>query len=130
MNWHLYRKDDPNTWPEIDCPMLTCRYFSDMFYELKIMYWDQNNNSLYYIENMERRDCYEDELYYQYIGYIPDGYKVIKTTLCGVYPEKLCEYVDDGYCFDCPREIHCKHMHEVNEYSLNDNKRIWKEFKE
>ena len=130
MNWHLYRKDDPNTWPEIDCPMLVCRYFSDFLYELKIMYWDQKLNLPYYIVNMEKYDCEEDELYYQYIGYIPNGYKAFKTTKCNIDPEYGCEYECDGYCFDAPEDMLCEHCKEVTEYSLNDNKRIWKEFEE
>ena len=29
MNWHLFRKDNPNTWPEIDCPMLVYRAYNN-----------------------------------------------------------------------------------------------------
>ena len=56
------------------------------------------------------------------------GYKEIKTKKCSLWPDDRCEYADDGYCFDLPRHINCKHIVEVTEYALNDNKRIWKEF--
>lgn len=134
MHWKLYRKDDPNTWPEIDCPMFTCRYFWDNFYELKIMYWDQDENSFYYVENMTKFYCIEDELYYQYIGYIPSGYKTIKTKKCQYTDEHgerySCPYglEDDGYCFDIAEGTDCMFCKEVIEYSINDNKIIWKEF--
>jgi len=128
-HWHLYRKDDPNTWPEIDCPMLVCRWFNDTFYELKIMYWEQDKRQFYYANHsMERYYCEEDELYYLYVGYIPNGYKAIKIKKCGVWSDTRCQYADDGYCFDLPRHLNCKHIVEVTEYSLNDNQRIWKEF--
>lgn len=130
MNWHLYRKDDPNTWPEIDCPMDACIYVTDGLYMIKIVYYDISENVFYYIECMERYNVKSDELYYRYIGYIPNGYKTIKSKKCGVYHDRYCQYQDDGYCFDLPRGITCKHMQEVNEYVLNDNMRIWKEFEE
>lgn len=129
MNWHLFRSDDPNTWPEVKCPLLV---YDDKFCEFHICDWDHSLSKFVEakLDLGAKVAHYWKECYYAYIGYVPDGYKVIKTTLCGVYPEKLCEYEDNGYCFDCPREIHCKYMQEVNEYALNDNKRIWKEFKE
>ena len=128
MNWRLYRKDDPNTYPEIDCPMDACIYVSDGVYLIKIVYYDINANVFYYFECMNRYNVKSDELYYRYIGYIPNGYQTIKTKKCSAYPEKLCEYVDDGYCFDAPDGFNCEFCQEVNEYALNDNLRVWEEF--
>lgn len=129
MNWHLYRKDDPNTWPEIDCPMLVYVKYangSEAFYLCK---WNPSQKR-FVDKNRGSLSFWFEECYYQYIGYVPNGYKVIKTKKCGIWPDRSCEYSDDGYCFDLPRHIKCKHIQEVNEYSLNENKRIWKEFEE
>lgn len=93
MNWRLYRKDDPNTWPEIDCPMDACIYIADGLYLIKIVYYDIKANVFYYFECMNRYDVKSDELYYRYIGYIPNGYKTLKAKKCSAYPEKLCEYM-------------------------------------
>ena len=132
MNWHVYRKDDPSTWPEIDCPMLVCRWFSDILYELKIMYWDRDKSLFYYTTHMGMSICEEDELYYVYVGYIPNGYQVLHPVKCGCVDENGNEYRcpygmdDDGYCM-YDEEI-CEYKKIVNEYALNDNLRIWKEF--
>ena len=123
MNWKLYRKDDPNTWPEIDCPILV---YDEVWCDFYICKW--NNELNRFVEPGRKILHYWKECYYQYIGYVPNGYKVCKTKKCGVWPDTRCEYADDGYCFDLPRGITCKRMIEVTEYSLNDNKRIWKEF--
>ena len=124
MNWHLYRKDDPNTWPEIDCPMLI---YKSNFDSLHIWKWKSSVNKFITYET-EREINYTDECYYQYIGYVPNGYTAIKTKKCGFWNEGCCQYQDDGYCFDLPRNMTCKHIMEVTEYVLEDNKRIWKEF--
>lgn len=123
MHWKLYRKDDPNTWPEIDCPMLV---YDEVWCDFYICKW--NNNIKKFIEPERKIMHYWKECYYQYIGYVPNGYKICETRRCSAYPNKLCEYVDDGYCFDAPEDMSCKFCKKVNEYSLNDNKRIWKEF--
>ena len=123
MNWKVYKKDDPNTWPEIDCPILV---YDAVWCEFHICKWNHIINR--FIEPKEKILHYWKECYYQYIGYVPNGYKEIKTTKCGQWPNSSCQYADDGYCFDLPRHIKCKHLVEVTEYALNDNKRIWKEF--
>ena len=124
MTWHVYKKDDPTTWPEIDCPMLV---YDEIFGNLYV--WKWNNELKKFIDNgPEKAIHYIRECYYQYIGYVPDGYKVYKARKCSVWEERRCQYADDGYCFDLPKNVKCKFAKEVNEYWLNDNKRIWKEF--
>jgi len=123
MDWKLYKKDDPNTWPEIDCPILV---YDDEMCEFYICKWNQSLGK--FVEPRKKILHYWGECYYQYIGYVPSGYKEIKVLKCGVSPKTSCQYEDDGYCFDCPREIQCKHMCEEFMYIINDNKRIWKEF--
>ena len=123
MNWHLYRKDDPNTWPEIDCPMLV---YDDEMDELYICKW--NHELSKFVSKKKKIIHYWKECYYKYIGYVPNGYTVRKAKMCAC-PNR-CEYEDDGYCFDKPRNVVCKHMEKRTVYALNDNKRIWKEFDE
>lgn len=123
MSWHIFRKDDPNTWPKIDCPILI---YDENWCNFYICKWKQDLNK--FIEPNRKILHYWNECYYQYIGYVPNGYKVIKTKKCSEYPEMLCEYVDDGYCFDAPDDMSCEFCKEVTEYSLNDLKRIWKKF--
>lgn len=123
MHWKLYRKDDPNTWPEIDCPILI---YDDVWCEFYICKWDNNINRFF--EPKEKVLHTWKECYYAYIGYVPNGYKAFKTTKCHLNPEYGCEYEDDGYCFDAQKDVYCPFCKEVTEYSLNDNKRIWKEF--
>lgn len=124
MNWKLYKKDDPSTWPKIDCPILVYegRY-------LDMCTWDRKCN-LFVPNNRKMAMFYFgiSECYYQYIDYVPSGYKEVTVLKCGVSPKTNCQYEDDGYCFDCPIEIKCKHRYEEPMYLLNDNKRIWKEF--
>lgn len=121
MNWHVYRKDDPNTWPEIDCPILV---YDEVWCEFYICKW--NNDLNRFIEPNKKLLHYWKECYYMYIGYVPNGYKEIKTKKCSCI--RKCEYEDDGYCFGAPEETDCIFCKEIVEFSLNDNKRIWKEF--
>ena len=130
MNWKLYRKDNPNTWPEIDCPMLVYVKYRMGTEELHVCRFDKRFKKFYGMTDLQvaNHAFAFTECYYQYISYVPDGYKAIKTKKCGVWPNTKCQYADDGYCFDLPRHVTCKYTEEVTEYVLNDNKRIWKEF--
>lgn len=123
MSWHVYKKDDPSTWPEIDCPILI---YDDVWCEFHICKWNHIINRFF--EPKEKLLHTWKECYYQYIGYVPNGYKAVETKKCNLYPEQQCAYVDDGYCFDAPDNALCGYCQEITEYSLNDLKRIWKEF--
>ena len=117
MNWKLYRKDDPNTYPEIDCWVLACRAVGDNFYLARCK-WDKGSKCFIGDGAAAWNECY-----YVYISYVPDGYRTAKVKKCG--RDKRCEYDDDGYC---ESDDYCEHAKEMNEYWLNDNKRVWKEF--
>jgi hypothetical protein len=121
MSWQLYKKDDPNTWPELDCPMLI---YKEDFNSLHIWRWNNELNK-FINDDTERVIHYTRECYYQYIGYVPNGYKAIETSRCMDELRPRCEFEDDGYCMN---DVCCKFKQTVNEYVLNDNKRIWKEF--
>ena len=122
-SWRVYRKNDPNTWPVVDCPMLV--YIENY---LMLCEWDNECERFNPYNQEACLYCFDlTECYYKYIGYVPDGYKEIKTQKCSC--TRRCEYEDDGYCFDKAEGVDRIFCEEVTEYSLNDNKRIWKEFK-
>ncbi len=129
MDWHLYRKDDPSTWPEIDCPMLVYVKYRMGTEELHVCRFDKRFKKFYGMTDLQvaNHAFAFTECYYQYIGYVPNGYKAFKTKKCILNPEYGCEYEDDGYCCDGAEDDYCEYCEEVTEYSLNDNKRIWKE---
>lgn len=127
MNWNVYRKEDPNTWPAIKCPMLV---YDNELGEFYICDWD--NSLCKFVETKVNLGAkvahYWGECYYAYIDYVPYGYEATKVNKCNSYTKARCQYEDDGYCFDLPRQTKCKYMEEQTEYSLN-HERIWKEFK-
>lgn len=128
MNWHVYRKDDPNSWPEIDCPMLVYVKYRAGTEELHVCRFDNRFKQFYGMCNLEvAYHAYAfTECYYQYIGYVPNGYKVLKFDKCMAELQVRCDFDDDGYCMDVNNP--CPFRKTVNEYAFNDNKRIWKEF--
>ena len=120
MKWHLYKKDDPNTWPKIDCPMVVCLYHPNRDMNLWICKWNKDNN---WFVREEVVNFYTEECYYAYIGYVPNGYKTLYPTRC-MKKGIRCADEDDGYCmFESP----CEFAKEVPEYEI-EKKRIWKEF--
>lgn len=119
MNWHMFKRDDPKTWPEIDCPMLIC---TDN--ELLITcLWD---NALKCFYNDEIGFTEYWECFYSYIGYLPYIEKELHPTKCKDN-RYLCSHYDDGYCLG--EDTKCKGIEVVTEYSIG-HKRIWKEFGE
>ena len=116
MNWHVFNRDNPDTWPKLDCKFLVCGDNE----ELVVCKWDKALKCFYDDKGFaEYWECF-----YVTIGYLP----YIKRELCSPkcmreYPP-YCEYEDDGYCLcgvECPYKI------EVMEYCLGD-KCVWKEF--
>ena len=122
MEWHLYKKDDRNTWPKYDCPVLIAN---------KHGLWAATyvwNNIKHCFHNRFTEDNYADivECYYAYISYVPSGYKTHHPTICTCENCPEC-YDDDGYCMDYDNEYVCGCKKEIAEYSI-EMKRIWKEF--
>ena len=127
MKWHLFKKDDPNTWPELDCPMVVC----DKYERLNMCDWD-NECKWFVSYNPETYLYYThlDECYYAYIGYVPSGYKVFNPIVCTNKKHGYtCDEYDDGYCMYRDLHPNCKYQKEVNEYGI-EVKAIWKEFEE
>ena len=126
MKWHLFKKDDPNTYPEIDCPMLVYAgnfKGNEMFYICK---WGDYCD----FKELDGMSWYFDECYYAYIGYVPSGYKVFNPIVCTNKKHGYtCDEYDDGYCIYRDLHPNCKYQKEVNEYGI-EVKAIWKEFEE
>lgn len=122
MKWHLYKKDDPNTWPKIDCPMVIAMKNT---VRISTYGWDNENHCFYErcsgTNRLSKNDCF-----YAYIGHIPSGYKTCHPIICTCdnCPEG---YDDNGYCMDYDGDYTCEYKKEVAEYSIEE-KRIWKEF--
>lgn len=121
MKWHLYKKDDPNTWPKIHCPMVLCENEKVMSY---LYYWDNDENCFFNRRSVRGYDF--KECYYAYIGCVPSGYKTHHPIIC------ICDncpqgYDDNGYCMDYDNEYVCGCKKEIAEYEIEE-KRIWKEF--
>ena len=119
MKWHVYKQDDPNTWPQIDCPMVVCDKPTEV---LMICVWDKDSNQFCEERHSWHHDF--DECYYAYIGYVPSGYKTLYPVKCMRGDDNRCAYDDDGYCMF---ESECKFAKEAPEYSIKE-KAIWKEF--
>ena len=123
MKWYLYRKDDPNTWPQIDCPMVVYypyKQYHDSDDIIFIGRWDNDRKQFF----TPKKWWDGKELYYAYVGYVPSGYKTCYSTRCMRENDDRCAYDDDGYCmFD----ISCEFAKEVPEYGIEE-KVIWKEF--
>lgn len=127
MEWYLYKKDDPSTWPEIDCPILV---YDESLYDFYICKWNPSLSK--FVEPKENIIHYWSECYYQYINYIPSGYKTLHLKVCRYVDENgdecacLYGFDDDGYCF-ASGMFGCEHKKAINEYHI-EIKRIWKEF--
>lgn len=125
MRWHLYKKDNPSTWPKIDCPMVvhwSYKQYNDSDHIIFIGRWDNDKKQFY----TPKKWWSEAELYYAYIGYIPSGYKTHHPIICTCdnCPEG---YDDNGYCMDYDNEYACGCKQEIEEYSIEE-KRIWRGF--
>lgn len=120
MKWHLYKKDDPNTWPKIHCPMVLCQDEKVMSF---LYFWDNDENCFFNRRSVRGYNL--NECYYAYIGYVPNGYKTHEVLKC--VDDSNCKIgcEDNGYCMYY--EFECEQQRKVNEYSIEE-KRIWKEF--
>ena len=121
MKWRLYKKDDPNTWPQIDCPMVLSMFGNIRF---STYGWD-NEEHCFYNRNEDTNYTPNEECFYHYIGYIPNSYEVHELLKCKNDTNCPIGGDDDGYCmYDF---YQCENQVRVNEYSVEE-KRIWKEF--
>jgi hypothetical protein len=121
MNWRVFKRDDPDTWPELDCPLLVCWTNGDD-YRLYNAKWDSEDKK--FIRDLKWIVFQKGDVFYTYIGYIPYIERELHPRKCGK-GDRMCAYEDDGYCIGDSCE--CEHIKFVTEYSIG-HKRIWKEF--
>jgi hypothetical protein len=121
MKWRLYKKDDPNTWPQIDCPMIV--YYGDKLMSA-VYSWDNDKHC--FVDDRNIGEWNFEECYYSRITYVPSGHKTTYPTKCMQEWDKRCGFDDDGYCM-ADRTYACQYKRDVPEYSIEE-KRIWKEF--
>ena len=121
MNWHLYKRDDPNTWPKIDCPIVIAMKNT---VRSATYCWDNEKKCFY--NRFADKECIPKECFYAYIGYIPSEYKTHHPIIC-TYENCPEGYDDNGYCMDYDNDYECMYKKAVAEYSF-EKKRIWKEF--
>lgn len=123
MNWKVFKREDPNTWPKVDCPLFVCwtNGKRHKFYDAR---WDTEAKRFMH----DWRWIFfekEGDIFYVSIGYIPYIERETHPMKC-ITIDSACEYEDDGYClFDG----FCTCQKEITEYMIG-YKRIWKEFGE
>jgi hypothetical protein len=124
MEWHLYKSDDPNTWPKIDCPMVVC-FQKSLNDEMELHMCKKFVQGFGMFMFQDGGTCCT-ECYYAYVGYVPSGYKTLYPIICTCRdcPEG---YDDNGYCMDYDNDYICGCKKEVAEYAIEE-KRIWKVF--
>ena len=123
INWKVFNRDDPRTYPQIDCPMIIYKPYASCF-TLDVHYFDNTTEKFYQKEGGDGR-WYKNysECYYSYITSVPYIEQELHPIKCDM-EHKRCEYEDDGYCL-CDNK--CKHQCEITEYALGSTK-IWKDF--
>ena len=118
MRWHVFKLDDPETWPKYDCPIAVCKSIDDW---PEMFWWNKGNRTF---EN-DYKEVKFSKCFYVYFTYLPYIEKECHVTKCGYYKEN-CPYGhdDDGYCM-CDEDFECEYKKAKTEYALG-LKRIWK----
>lgn len=118
MRWHVFKLDDPETWPKYDCPMVVCKSADD---QPDMLYWNKNNRTF----QNDHKEIKFGKCFYVYISYLPYIEKEVHPTVCTCC-KCLCPegYDDDGYCLGND-SVKCEYKKVKTEYALG-LKRIWK----
>ena len=113
MTWFVYKKDEPNTWPILDCNFLVC--VGDTLIEAK---WDRKYNC--FVDAVFKKEIEADEYFYAYISWLPKRYIAHSVAKC--INDKNCPYgcEDDGYCMydNLLGSDTCGSKRIVNEYEI------------
>ena len=116
MNYKVFKIDNPDTWPELNCPLLVWKPNEEWPH---IFQWDFNAHCFL-------NDCdtyYPNKCLYKYIGYMPYIKNALHPIKCA-FNNWECPHYDDGYCL-CTEN--CEYQKEVTEYEFG-SKPIWKEY--
>ena len=104
MKYNVFKIDDQDTWPTLNCPILVWR----KNYEYPMIYqWDP-------IEHCFLNDYdtyYPNKCIYSYIGYRPYVVKETNPIQCACHDWR-CPSYDDGYCL---QDEECKYQKEILE---------------
>lgn len=74
MNWHLYKRDCPNTYPSFDYPLNVYKKYSEETFYLDVCYYDKKMNKFFKKESRNSRwYMHYDSCYYAYINKLPGG---------------------------------------------------------
>ena len=120
MNWKVFKSDDPETWPKINCLFLIC-WTRGKRYKFYNAVWD---NEVKCFTHDLRKIIFEvGDIFYVNISYIPYIQKELHPVKCSIN-DWGCEFNDDGYCLNDEK---CGHQKAVTEYMLGA-KVICKEF--
>lgn len=123
MNWNVFKRDDRETWPKIDCPLLVC-WTDGNRYRFYDAMWDNEGNK--FMRDYHWMWFEDGDIFYVYLGYIPHIERECHPYKCKEN-RYLCSNYDDGYCFG--EDTKCKGIEVATEYSIG-YKKIWKEFEE
>lgn len=114
-NAHVFRRDDPSTYPELDYPMLVYTEGKDGNFGLSIRTWNKTEKAF----NSFRGCTYvlptlDVQCFYEYITHVPYIEKELHPIKCLSSNPRCCHY-DDGYCM---AKNGCKSAKVVTEYML------------
>ena len=115
-NAHVFRRDDPSTYPELGCPMLV--YIEDKKgnYSLSIRTWNKKEKAFNKFGGCTYIIPTSDEAcFYEYITHVPYIEKELHPTKCSKNLPR-CVHYDDGYCLSENKK--CKSAKVVTEYML------------
>lgn len=120
LNYHVFKIDDPDTWPDVDCPILVWKPNCNW---PNIYQWDPKAHV--FLNDYDT--YYPSKCLYVYITYMPYVEKELHPIKCRCGSEDFCKlgFEDDGYCI-CDDGFKCELQYVANEYVIG-MKRIWKD---
>ena len=90
MNYKVFKIDNPDTWPELNCPLLVWKPNEEWPH---IFQWDPNEHC--FLNDYDT--YYPNKCLYKYIGYMPYIKKTLHPIKCA-FNNWECPHYDDGYC--------------------------------
>ena len=115
MNWHVFKRDDPSTYPESDCPMLLYTENESGRFTLSVRYWNKEENAFWSLKGCTWFIPPSDwTCFYTYITHLPYIEKELHPVKCSKNKPR-CAHYDDGYCL---AETGCKSAKVVTEYMI------------
>ena len=115
MNWRLYKKDEPDTWPTIVCNFIVC--IEDTLIGAK---WSKKYNC--FVDAVFQEEIEADEYFYAYVLSMPK--RCVTHNVAKCINDENCPYGcdDDGYCMydNLLGSDTCGSKRIVNEYEIGE----------